>query len=68
MVSTWFSRSFGVRAVAVPAGIEYLKTAGASRAEILAAQRHFAALLARLRRGELGPIPEDDQPPHWDAG
>lgn len=46
------------------AGIEYLKTTGASRAEILAAQRRFAELLARLRRGELGPVPDDDQYPH----
>ena len=62
----WISPEEQIRDAA--AGIEYLKTAGASRAEILAAQRHFAELLARLRRGELGPIPENDQPPLAGAG
>ncbi|HET9014858.1 MAG TPA: hypothetical protein VFN57_04640, partial [Thermomicrobiaceae bacterium] len=64
--SRWLSPEEQVRQAA--AGVEYLKTIGAGRADILAAERRFAELLARLRRGELGPVPDDDQPPLADAG
>ena len=64
--SRWLSPEEQLRDAA--ARIEYLMTTGAGRGEILAAERRFAELLDRLRRGELGPAPDDGQDSIGDNG
>lgn len=49
----------------VRASVDFLRQIGAPPEDVAAAEAHLDELLARYRRGELEPLPDDGTPFSW---